>query len=228
MRTTAEIFLLEDDEMLSRGIEIALKKDGHHITHRFTFREAAADLEAGTRHDLFLLDINLPDGSGLTFCEQIRSRCAAPVIFLTADDTEEDMLSGFTAGCDDYIVKPFSLEVLRRKVDVILMRTGTEPKHIIRYRDLEIDCDRACVRLRGEQLRLTATEYRLLKYLAENRGRAVSRGTLIRDIWDIREDFIDENTLSVNIRRLRKKLGDDPKNPSYIITLFGLGYTFGK
>ena len=224
----AEILLLEDDEMLSRGIEIALKKDGHHVTHFFRCREALADLSAGGKYDLFLLDINLPDGSGLKFCEQIRSRYETPVFFLTTDDTEEDMLSGFSAGCDDYIAKPFSLEVLRRKIEVILMRTGSERKNIIRYRDLTIDCERASVHLKGEPVKLTATEYRLLKYLAENRGRAVSRGTLIRDIWDIDEDFVDENTLSVNIRRLRKKLGDDPADPSYIFTLFGLGYTFGE
>ena len=178
--------------------------------------------------DLFLLDINLPDGSGIKFCRFIRETVGAPIIFLTANDTEEDMLLGFSEGCDDYIAKPFSLEVLRKKINAMLKRTGAEDKNIIRYKELEIDKDRASVNIGGQPVHLTATEYRLLEYLAENKGKAVSRNTLIRDIWDIDENFIDENTLSVNIRRLRKKLGDDPKNPQYIITLFGLGYTFGE
>ena len=222
----AEIFLLEDDEMLNRGISIALRKDSHHITGCFRFREALEKLEKGS-FDLFLLDISLPDGNGMEFCKIVRRACSAPVIFLTANDAEEEMLAGFSAGCDDYIAKPFSLEVLRKKIEVILMRSGGGEKNSIKFQDLEINFDRASVKLRGCPLKLTATEYRLLEYLAKNRGRAVSRSAIIRDLWDVDGDFIDENTLSVNIRRLRKKLGEDPKNPQYIITLFGLGSPFG-
>ena len=223
----ADIFLLEDDEILNRGISIALKKDGHRVIQCYNFTQAVKRYKEQDC-DLFLLDINLPDGSGIKFCRFIRETVGAPIVFLTANDTEEDMLLGFSEGCDDYIAKPFSLEVLRKKINAMLKRTGAEDKNIIRYKELEIDKDRASVNIGGQPVHLTATEYRLLEYLAENKGKAVSRNTLIRDIWDIDENFIDENTLSVNIRRLRKKLGDDPKNPQYIITLFGLGYTFGE
>ena len=223
----ADIFLLEDDELLNRGISIALKKDGHHVIQCYSFTEAVKRY-AEQNCDLFLLDIRLPDGSGIKFCRFVRETMNTPIVFLTANDTEEDMLLGYSEGCDDYITKPFSLEVLCRKINAILKRSGAEDKNIIRYKDLEIDKNRASARIEGQPIRLTATEYKLLEYLAENRGKAVSRNTLIRDIWDIDGDFIDENTLSVNIRRLRKKLGDNPKNPQYIITLFGLGYTFGE
>ena len=152
----ADIFLLEDDRILSRGISIALEKDEHTVTAVYGYLEAMKRYQ-DQKYDLFLLDINLPDGSGLEFCRRIRESSEAPVLFLTANDTEEDMLSGFSAGCDDYISKPFPLEVLRKKVLAVLKRTGGGNSRI-RYRDLEIDTDKCTVLVKGREVHLTATE----------------------------------------------------------------------
>lgn len=220
----ANIFLLEDDRILSKGISIALKKDGHQVTAAFGFGEAV-NLYEKQRYDLFLLDINLPDGSGLDFCQKIRAAGDIPILFLTANDTEEDMLEGFGLGCDDYIPKPFSVEVLRKKVQAVLKRTiGGNSR--IRYKDLEVDTDRCLVFLGGKEIHLTSTEYRLLSYLMKNKGKVVTRGMILENLWDIDGNFVDENTVRVNINRLRQKLNDEKQE--YIITVFGMGYTFGE
>ena len=172
------------------------------------------------RYDLFLLDINLPDGSGMELCKKIRETSEIPILFLTANDTEQDMLAGFGVGCDDYIPKPFSIEVLRKKVQAVLKRTGGG-KSRIRYRDLEVDTDKCLVLLNGEEVRLTSTEYKLLCYLIENKGRIVTKAMLLEQLWDIDGNFVDENTVRVNIKRLRQKLNDDKQE--YIITVFWYG-----
>lgn len=220
----ANIFLLEDDTILSKGISIALKKDGHTVTAVYGFWEALRQYD-GHSYDLLLLDINLPDGSGLGFCKKVRETSEIPVLFLTANDTEEDMLEGFSAGCDDYISKPFSLEVLRKKVLAILKRTVKDSARI-RYRDLEVDTDKCQVLLKGAEIHLTSTEYRLLTYLMQNRGMVVTKAMLQENLWDIDGNFIDDNTVRVNIKRLRQKLKDEKQE--YIVTVFGMGYTFGE
>ena len=220
----ANILLLEDDHMLSKGIEIALEKDCHHVTAVYGYVEALQQYN-DQRYDLLLLDINLPDGSGLDFCRKIRQTSEVPVLFLTANDTEEDMLDGFAAGCDDYISKPFSLPVLRQKVQAILKRTSSDQIKI-KYKELEVDTDKCIVLLKGHEIHLTATEYRLLHYLIQNKGRVVTREMLLEFLWDIDGNFIDDNTVRVHITRLRKKLNDEEQQ--YIVTVFGIGYMFGE
>ncbi|MFR7992952.1 MAG: response regulator transcription factor [Lachnospiraceae bacterium] len=220
----ANILLLEDDNMLSKGIEIALEKDCHHVTAVYGYVEALQRYK-DQRYDLLLLDINLPDGSGLDFCREIRQTSEVPVLFLTANDTEEDMLDGFAAGCDDYISKPFSLPVLRQKVQAILKRTSSDQVKI-KYKELEVDTDKCIVLLKGHEIHLTATEYRLLHYLIQNKGRVVTRAMLLECLWDIDGNFIDDNTVRVHITRLRKKLNDEEQQ--YIVTVFGIGYMFGE
>lgn len=220
----ANIFLLEDDKILSNGISIALKKDEHTITAVYGYLEALQQYQK-QKYDLFLLDINLPDGSGLEFCKKIRETAETPVLFLTANDTEEDMLGGFSAGCDDYISKPFPIEVLRKKVLAILKRRLGE-KNRIKYKDLEVDTDKCLVLMKGQETHLTSTEYKLLCYLIENKGRIVTKAMLLEQLWDIDGNFVDENTVRVNIKRLRQKLNDDKQE--YIVTVFGMGYTFGE
>lgn len=220
----ANILLLEDDHMLSKGIEIALEKDCHHVTAVYGYVEALQRYN-DQRYDLLLLDINLPDGSGLDFCREIRQTSEVPVLFLTANDTEEDMLDGFAAGCDDYISKPFSLPVLRQKVQAILKRTSSDQVKI-KYKELEVDTDKCIVLLKGHEIHLTATEYRLLHYLIQNKGRVVTRAMLLECLWDIDGNFIDDNTVRVHITRLRKKLNDEEQQ--YIVTVFGIGYMFGE
>lgn len=220
----ANIFLLEDDRILSKGISIALEKDGHHITTAYGYVEALQKYTL-KKYDLFLLDINLPDGNGMNFCQKIRQTSQLPVLFLTANDTEDDMLNGYDAGCDDYISKPFSLAVLRKKVSAILKRTIADNTRI-QYKDLEVDTEKCLVRLQGEEIHLSATEYKLLCYLMQHRGTVVTKTMLLENLWDIDGNFIDDNTLRVHIKRLRQKLNDD--NQEYIVTVFGIGYTFGE
>ena len=220
----ANIFLLEDDKILSKGISIALEKDKHTVTAVYGYMEALQKYQ-NQRYDLFLLDINLPDGNGLKLCQKIRETSETPVLFLTANDTEEDMLDGFSAGCDDYISKPFPLEVLRRKVLAVLKRTNSGGSRI-KYRDLKVDTDKCLVLLKGQEVHLTSTEYKLLCYLMENKGRIVTKAMLLEQLWDIDGNFVDENTVRVNIKRLRQKLNDEKQE--YIVTVFGMGYTFGE
>ena len=220
----ANIFLLEDDKILSKGISIALEKDGHHVTAAYGYVEALQKYTL-KKYDLFLLDINLPDGNGMNFCQKIRQTSQLPVLFLTANDTEEDMLKGYDVGCDDYISKPFSIDVLRRKVSAILKRTITETARI-QYKDLEVDMEKCLVLLNGEEVHLSATEYKLLCYLIQHKGTVVTKAMRLENLWDKDGNFIDDNTLRVNIKRLRQKLKDD--NQEYIVTVFGIGYTFGE
>ena len=221
----ADIFLLEDDKILNKGISIALQKDNHTVTSAYSFIEAL-NLYNKKSYDLFLLDIHLPDGNGMKFCQKIRETMDIPVLFLTANDTEEDMLLGFSAGCDDYIAKPFSIEVLRKKVMAVLKRSGKKCNKKFRYKNLEIDTEKCLVVMNDENIHLTSTEYRLLEYLALNKGRVVTKDMLLENIWDINGDFVDDNTVRVNIKRLRQKLHDEQQE--YIITVFGMGYTFGE
>lgn len=224
----ANIFILEDDITLSKGIAIALKKDHYNIIQAYSYFEG---VEKFLQHDidLFLLDINLPDGNGVMFCKKIREMLDKPIIFITANDTEEDMITGYDSGCDDYIAKPFSLEVLRKKVEIILKKSrSVKQENILKYKDIEINYDKMTVKKQDQICKLTVTEYRLLECLAKNRGKVLTRSILLESIWDVDGNYIDENTLSVNVRRLRHKLEDDPKNPQYIITVFGIGYTFGE
>ena len=211
-----------DDRVITAAVYI--KKDEHMVTAVYGYLEALQQYQK-QKFDLFLLDINLPDGSGLALCEKIRETSETPVLFLTANDTEEDMLSGFSAGCDDYISKPFPIEVLRKKVLAVLKRTGGGTARV-RYRDLEVDKEKCLVLMKGQEIHLTSTEYKLLLYLMENRGRVVTKAMLLEQLWDIDGNFVDDNTVRVNIKRLRQKLNDEKQE--YIVTVFGMGYTFGE
>ena len=174
-----------------------------------------------------LLDINLPDGSGLDLCKEIRDTGDFKIVFFTANDTEEDMLKGFENGADDYISKPFSIEVLKRKVNAML-RNKQRDESIFEYKDLKIDFDKMAVYKNNLDISLSVTEYRLLELLVKNKGKVITKEIILDKIWDSRGSFVYENTLAVTIRRLRKKIEDDAKNCKYIITVFGIGYTFGE
>lgn len=219
------ILIVEDDILLNRGIRLALEKNSYTVVGSHSFAEGYSYFLSES-FDLILLDINLPDQSGLELCRQIRNISDVPVIFITANDTEKDMLDGFLTGCDDYISKPFSLEILYRRVVAVLKRIQSKNRNIFRSGEILIDYDKMLVMKSGEVTKLTATEYKLLALLTKNSGQVLTRQNLLEKLWDVDEIFVDENALSVNMRRLRQKLEDDPKNPQYIITVFGIGYTW--
>lgn len=219
-----QILLLEDDAALSHGIALALKASGR-IVPCTTLAEARQVLDTQRFDLLLLLDVNLPDGSGLDLCREVRRTSAVPILFLTARDAEYDEVAGLEAGADDYIVKPFSLAVLRARVGAALRRS-TQPDEVVQSGDLTLDFSRQ-VFLRGNTpLTLSPTEQRLLRLLIQNAGRTLSRDLLLERVWD-GGAFVDENTLSVTIRRLRQKIESDPKKPVHLRTVYGIGYVWG-
>ncbi len=221
----AKILIIEDDSALRSGIALALESSDRQVTTCPDLAHARQALSA-LSPDLILLDINLPDGNGLAFCREIRAHSGIPVIFLTANDTELDEVMGLEAGGDDYITKPFSLAVLRARVDAALRRSAASATRApICICDLELDFQNLQFHKGGRELSLSRTEQRLLQLLIENRGRTLTRERLLDQVWDGGE-FVDENALSVAIRRLRGKLEDDPKNPQFIQTVYGIGYTW--
>lgn len=223
----SRILIVEDDRNLNNGVAFALKKEGYEVISAYSKLEANREI-LNSKIDFLLLDINLPDGNGLDFCKEIMGEIDFPVVFFTANDTEEDMVKGFEVGADDYIAKPFSIEVLKYKINAILKRNKPENKNKFEYNNLIIDFDRILVTIEGKEVNLTATEYKLLQILAKNKGKVITKDRLLERVWDSNGNFVDENTLSVNIRRLRKKIEKDSKKPEYIITVFGIGYTFGE
>ena len=221
------ILIVEDDRILNRGVSFALKKEGYEIISAYSLEEAK-NVIIKNDIDFLLIDINLRDGSGLDLCEQISDIMDFPIVFFTANDTEEDMIKGFERGCDDYISKPFSMDILKLKINAILKRSHTKDKNEFKYKDLRIDYDSRKVYVRNEEVNLTVTEYKLLELLCKNKNKAVTKELILEKLWDCNGNYVDENAISVNIRRLRKKIEVDPKNPEYIITLFGIGYILGE
>lgn len=221
------ILIVEDDKILNKGVSFFLNKEGYNVISSYTKEEGKLAI-LQNKIDFLLLDVNLPDGCGLDFCKEISDKMDFPVVFLTANDTEEDMIKGFESGCDDYISKPFSIDILKLKINAILKRKGKETKNIFKYKDLKIDFDSRKVYKKEEEIYLTVTEYKLLELLSKNKGRAMTKEIILDKLWDNNGNYVDENTLSVNIRRLRKKIEDDPKYPEYIITIFGIGYILGE
>ena len=215
-----QILLLEDDEALGRGIGMALETPECAVTRCAALREAEA-LLLEREFDLLILDINLPDGSGLALLKTLRrSGRRTPVILLTANDLELDEVTGLEAGADDYITKPFSLAVLRARVNAQLRRAVPAADGRVELGGFCFDFSRLEFFREGVSIELSKTEQRLLRLLVENRGRTLPRELLLERVWDGGE-FVDENALSVAVRRLRAKLLDAP-----IKTVYGVGYAW--
>lgn len=218
------IFLLEDDEAIGVGLVYSLQNEGYTVTHAKTVKEATKIIAEKT-FSLYLLDLTLPDGSGYGVCKQIKEMGDLPVIFLTAYDDEVNVVMGFDLGADDYISKPFRLKELTARIKSVLRRYNKETADgIIKIKDVTINTTSAKVSKAGEEIILTAMEYRLLLILLNNRGRILSRTQLLENIWDIDGDFVEDNTLTVYIKRLRDKIEDEPNKPEIIKTVRGLGY----
>ena len=214
------IFLLEDDEALGKGIAMALAGPERTVIQAASIVRGRETL-AAAQFDLCILDINLPDGSGLELLRALRRNGSpTPVILLTANDLELDEVTGLEAGADDYITKPFSLAVLRARVNAQLRRSAPAQPERMELEGFTFDFGRLEFSRNGEPIELSKTEQRLLRLLVENRGRTLPRERLLESVWDGGE-FVDENALSVAVRRLRAKLGDAP-----IRTVYGVGYTW--
>jgi len=219
------ILVVEDDRSLNKGIALTLAQDGVIIRQVYDVAGAEMLLEA-EKIDLILLDINLPDGSGLDLCERIRRESRVPIIFLTANDMEIDIVTGLELGADDYITKPFSLMVLRARVMAVLRRLEPQERDKLDYGELELDFERLEFRRRGQALALSRTECKLLRMLVHHPGQILTREQLMDQVWSGEAEFVDENALTVTIKRLRTKLENDPSSPAYIKTVYGLGYVW--
>ena len=219
------ILIVEDDRSLGDGLCLALRDPALELALCRTLSAAREALEAGG-FDLLILDVNLPDGNGLDFLRRLRAGAnPVPVILLTANDMETDIVAGLESGADDYVTKPFSLAVLRARVNAQLRRGG-EAAGPLALDGFSFDFERMEFRRDGRLIDLSKTEQKLLRVLVENRGRTLPRELLVDRVWTDGAEYVDENALSVTVKRLRGKLEENPSKPRYLKTVYGIGYTW--
>lgn len=219
-----DIFLLEDDEAVGIGLCYSLNNEGYNVTHAKSVSQAMEIIKI-KKFALYILDLTLPDGNGYDVCKKIKSHGDLPVIFLTAYDDEVNVVMGFELGADDYISKPFRVKELMLRIKSVLRRYNKDFKSgVINIKNLEVNTNEAKVYKDGKEIVLTALEYRLLLILLNNRGVVMSRKKLLENIWDVTGDFVEENTLTVYIKRLRDKIEEEPTEPEFIKTVRGIGY----
>lgn len=216
-----KILIIEDDSDLREGLSFSFSSDGYDVLEAGTKTEGLREIEKGGC-DLVLLDCNLPDGTGFELCKEVRGYSNIPIIMLTARDTEMDEIKALELGVNDYLSKPFSLGVLKARMKRILQ--GKEEDEKIVTGALKIDQSTCKVYKRGEEISLSKLEYRLLLYLIENKNHILSKEQILERIWDSDGKYVDNNTVSVNISRLRAKIEDDISKPKWIQTVHGIGY----
>lgn len=216
------IAIIEDDKGLNDGIVLALKQDSFTFSQYYTLKEAKGVFAA----DLIILDINLPDGNGFEFLKSFRETSDTPVIVLTANDLETDEIRGLELGADDYVTKPFSLMVLRARIHKALEKSRRKGGLIYRQNGFFFDFQQMRYAKNDRELQLSKTEQKLLHALIANRNITMSRDTLIDRLWTDGAEYVDENALSVTIKRLRDKLEENSSKPQYIQTVYGSGYAW--
>ncbi|MEG0847454.1 MAG: response regulator transcription factor [Niameybacter sp.] len=221
----SRLLIIEDDQALSNGITLALQNTNIKIAQCYDIRTAQAKL-LEEQYDLIILDVNLPDGNGLDLLKEIKDKTDIAVIILTANDMETDIVAGLEMGVDDYMTKPFSLAVLRARVNTQLRRNNTVKPYYFRQDGLNFDFEQMEYLKNKKVIELSKTEQKLLKILVENKGITLPRSVLVDRIWTSGAEYVDENALSVTIKRLRDKLEDIPSTPRYIKTVYGIGYTW--
>ena len=212
------ILLLEDDRALNRGISLKLEKEGYEVLSAFSVKEAEEQFQKG-KLDLIISDITLPDGNGMDFCREVRKRSDVYIIFLTALDQEVDLVNGYDCGADDYITKPFSLLVLISKVNACMRRTEKQSGQILISGDLEVHCHTMQVYRNRDAIVLSKKEIQLLICLMEHAGTVLTKEQILERVWDKDGQFVDDNTVTVNISRLKNKL-----DTNAIENIRGLGY----
>ena len=231
-----KVFLLEDDNAISMGLKYSLEKEGYEVTLTENAEDARNALTTGD-YDICILDINLPDGNGYDVCRFLKEKKDIPVIFLTASDAEVNVVMGLEMGADDYICKPFRINELMARIRTVLRRSGKRDSgagsgdaSIEKLGNITIYTNEAkvtrTIEETGEErsIELTALEYRLLLTFCNNKGVVLTRNQLLQDLWDVGGDFVNDNTLTVYIKRLRDKIEEDPANPQVIKTVRGMGY----
>lgn len=212
------ILLIEDDDALRNGLAFDLSAEGYHILSAKNGKTAVTLLEQTV--NLILLDINLPDTDGFMLCRAIKKQKDIPVVFLTCRDLEADELCGFDCGADDYVTKPFSMPLLRKRIAAVLKRNGNN--HVYSDGFLKIDFDNYTAYAGEKRISFTPTEYKLLQILIQNSGSVLTRRMLLEKLWDNKNNFVDEHALTVNINRIRGKIEEG--NRRYIKTVYGIGY----
>lgn len=222
-----KLLLLEDDISLIDGLTYSLKRNGFNVDVARTIKEAEKRIAESTGFDLLLFDVTLPDGNGFTLCEKLRkSGNQVPIIFLTASDEETSVIRGLDCGGDDYITKPFKLGELCSRIRALLRRSNMKnaEENILRSGALTVNLAEGKVFLGDKTVEFTGAEYRLLCLLLKNSGQVLTRGMILDKLWDGAGHFVDDNTLSVYIRRLREKLEKNPSQPEHLKTVRGFGY----
>lgn len=226
MSYTAKVLLVEDDREIVENLTEYLSTEGYLVKSVNTQRDTMEILEKET-FDLLLLDVTLKQGNGYGVCTAVKEMYDLPVIFLTALDDEFSVVTGLDMGADDYISKPFRPRELVSRMRSVLRRSG-RTQAVVNIRDIRIDTEKGIVTRAGQELFLSALEYRLLLVFVNNRGMVLTRGRLLDEIWDAAGEFVNDNTLTVYIKRLREKIEKDPQNPEIIMTVRGMGYRLGE
>ncbi len=216
------ILLVEDDRSIAENLVGFLRAEGFSVRHAGSLSEASLLLEKEA-FALILLDVSLPDGNGFSFCREIRQKYRVPVIFLTASGDEYSVVTGLELGADDYIAKPFRPRELVTRIRSCLRRYA-KSSSVYEIGGLRVDTERAQAWRDGEELFLSALEYRLLLLFLNHRGQVLSRNRLLEEMWDMGGDYVNDNTLTVYIKRLREKIEADPQKPELIHTVRGIGY----
>lgn len=217
------ILLVEDNDTIIMGLKYSLEQENFKVISAQNVLEFNEKIDKNDI-DLVLLDVSLPDGNGFEICKEIKSKKDIPVIFLTAQDEETSVVLGLDLGADDYIVKPFRTRELISRINSVLRRYGHNESNLIQYKNIKIDTSSAKVYKDNEEIIFTSLEYKILLMLFSNQNKLISREQLLEKIWDIAGNFVNDNTLTVYIKRIREKLG----NETIIKTVRGLGYRIGE
>lgn len=217
------ILLVEDNDTIIMGLKYSLEQENFKVISAQNVSEFNGKIDKNDI-DLVLLDVSLPDGNGFEICKEIKSKKDIPVIFLTAQDEETSVVLGLDLGADDYIVKPFRTRELISRINSVLRRYGHNESNLIQYKNIKIDTSSAKVYKDNEEIIFTSLEYKILLMLFSNQNKLISREQLLEKIWDIAGNFVNDNTLTVYIKRIREKLGDE----IIIKTVRGLGYRIGE
>jgi DNA-binding response OmpR family regulator len=221
------LLLVEDDDSLHRGIQFTLQQEGFQVASARSIAEARTALQSGETH-LMLLDVQLPDGNGFDFCAEVRKERDVPIIFLTASDQEFDIVRGLDLGGDDYITKPFRLREFLSRIHAVLRRRAPhlreDDRNLLSTGPLTLNISEMRLEKNGQEISLSVTEFRLLALLMSHPRVVLSKDRILQQVWPDGAEVLDDNTVAVNVRRLREKVEEDPQNPQFLVTVRGAGY----